>query len=435
MKVVLSLLAVLFSAGFLFGAGLTSVEIDGNTFTNITKVYPSANGRIIILFDGGGTSAAADKLPADFLASWLSADTLAGAKASQTATAEANLDRAIRTGRFREVAGVVYDTRRGPSGFVTFQNVKVIQVLDDGAIIDTVPQDVYTDIPIFVRHLPPVGDTDFLSFIVRPDGTYSYVNKNGDDRTIRAYDYGKICARDDIPETVLNGKKAFEETTLTHAPQKDVYATLPDSDDLVKSGSGFFVSKDGYLVTNHHVVKGARRIQVKTVAGAFPATVVRVDTVNDLALLKVAGDFQPLALATNDVQLGDAVFTIGFPDVGLQGTQPKYTTGAISSLSGIRDDPTEYQISVQVQPGNSGGPLVNQAGNVAGVIVARLDDFAALRSMGSLPQNVNFAVKGGLLHDFLAAGHEVNLNQFGPAIAPGATVATVQKSVALVLVY
>ena len=101
MKVVLSLLAVLFSAGFLFGAGLTSVEIDGNTFTNITKVYPSANGRIIILFDGGGTSAAADKLPADFLASWLSADTLAGAKASQTATAEANLDRAIRTGRFR----------------------------------------------------------------------------------------------------------------------------------------------------------------------------------------------------------------------------------------------------------------------------------------------------------------------------------------------
>ena len=203
----------------------------------------------------------------------------------------------------------------------------------------------------------------------------------------------------------------------------------------MKSGSGFFVSKDGYLVTNHHVVKGARRIQVKTVAGAFPATVVRVDTVNDLALLKVAGDFQPLALATNDVQLGDAVFTIGIPDVGLQGTQPKYTTGAISSLSGIRDDPTEYQISVQVQPGNSGGPLVNQAGNVAGVIVARLDDFAALRSMGSLPQNVNFAVKGGLLHDFLAAGHEVNLNQFGPAIAPGATVATVQKSVALVLVY
>jgi S1-C subfamily serine protease len=436
MKAMLSAIIAMFVTSAAFGAGLTSVVIDGNSYSNITKVYSSAGGRIIILYPGGGTSATADKVPADFLSSWMDSSALAGAKASSVATEQQSLDRAIRAGNFRDVDGVVYDLRKPQSGWVTFLNVKVLQVVDAGAgaIIDTVPDDAYSVLPIYIKNLPSVSDTDFISVKVLPDGTYSYINKNGDDRTIHAYDYGKICDRDDIPETVLSGQKPFDDQALGDAPQKDVVASLPDSGDLTASGSGFFVAS-GYLVTNHHVVKNARNVKVQTADGKiYPATVVRIDVTNDLALLSITGSYQALSISTADVQLGDSVFTIGFPDVQLQGTQPKYTAGTISGLSGLRDDPKDYQISVPVQPGNSGGPLVDKAGNVVGVIVARLDDFAALRSMGSLPQNVNYAVKGSLLRDFLTAGGEVDLTQPASAI-PGSIVPSVQKSVALVLVY
>ena len=102
------------------------------------------------------------------------------------------------------------------------------------------------------------------------------------------------------------------------------------------------------------------------------------------------------------LNLDQAVFTIGFPDIKLQGTEPKYTDGKISSSSGIQDDPNQFQISVPVQPGNSGGPLVDFSGEVRGVIVARLNEIAALRSTGTLPQNVNYAIKSSVLRQFLS---------------------------------
>ena len=425
------MLFALFTVRLAFGAGIPSVEIDGNTYSNISKVYVSG-ARIIIIYPGGGTSSTADKLPADFVSSWLNSSAVASAKAGQNAA----LDRAIAAGAFREVQGTVYDTRKAGAGFAAFNNVKLIQVLasDSAALIDPNPGDVYSRTVFYVKHLPPVGDTEFLTFTALPDGTYTYENKAGNERTVRAYDYGRIVSREDIPVAVLNGQVAFASLPLAGVQRKDVIATLPDSTNLVASGSGFFVSADGYLITNHHVVKGARRLQIQIGGATYPASVVRVDRTNDLALVKVSGSFNPLPISPSNVALGDQVFTIGFPDVELEGTQPKYTAGTISSLAGIRDDPTQYQISVPVQPGNSGGPLVDLAGAVRGVIVARLDDFAALRAVGSLPQNVNYAVKGSLLRQFLAAGHEVNPSQ--PSLGPaGAAVATVQKSVALVLVY
>jgi S1-C subfamily serine protease len=433
MKVALSILLTAFAAGAALGAGQSSVEIDGISYSNITRVAPGPGGRIIIDFgENGAKSAMADKFPADFLASWLSSNTLASAQASRTAADQAAVDRAVAAGMFREVAGVVYDTRRAP-GWVVLRNVKVFQIFDEGALVDETPAagDYLT---VFVKHLAGVGDNNYVSFTALPTGTYTYENKVGDDRTVRAFDCGLPVARRDIPAKVLSGEVAFADALVSGVPDRDVVAALPDSKNLEASGSGFFVSSNGCLVTNHHVVKGARRVMVKAGELTLPATVVRVDVTNDLALVKVTGLFRPLRVSTNEVQLGDPVFTIGFPDIDLQGTQPKYTAGTISSLSGIRDDPTEYQISVQVQPGNSGGPLVDKAGKVAGVIVARLNDFAALRSMGSLPQNVNYAVKGGLLRDFLAAGGEVDLSQ-SDAVASDDTVATVQRSVALVLVY
>jgi S1-C subfamily serine protease len=432
MKAWLSLVFTVALASVAYSDGISHVEINGNSFSNISRVYAIAGGKIIIAFDGGGTSATVDQLPADFLASWKI--NAAGAKAAAAQSAQNELDRAITTGCFREIDGIVYDIRKPQPGWVRFNKVKVVQVLDDAAIVDSTPGDYNNIVGIYVRHLSPaVGDTDYITFTAMQAGSHSYINKNGDDRTIRAYDLGRVCSRSEIPEDVLSGKKASAEVVQAGNPTVDVVATLPESDDLDATGSGFFISNDGYLITNYHVVKNARRLKVKTDGQIYPATVIRTSETNDLALLKVEGQFKALGIATNNAELGESVFTIGFPDIKLQGTEPKYTDGRISSNSGLRDDPTEYQISVPVQPGNSGGPLVDTSGNVKGVIVAMLNGFAALRSVGSLPQNVNYAIKGNVLRDFLGQSPEIKLA--APDGKAGSAVANVRQAVAIVLVY
>ncbi|MGD1089243.1 MAG: serine protease [Verrucomicrobiota bacterium] len=175
-------------------------------------------------------------------------------------------------------------------------------------------------------------------------------------------------------------------------------------------------------------------VKVKNSDGVYPAEIVHVDEDHDIALLKVPGQFKPLPVSNGDVELGEAVFTIGFPDIDLQGIAPKYTDGKISSLAGIKDDPKEYQISVPVQPGNSGGPLVDMNGNVVGIVSAKLNSSAALRLSGDLPQNVNYAVKGKCLNDFLGQFPELKLNLI-KSTASDSVVQSAQQSVAIVLAY
>ncbi|MFA6561029.1 MAG: tetratricopeptide repeat-containing serine protease family protein [Verrucomicrobiia bacterium] len=160
------------------------------------------------------------------------------------------------------------------------------------------------------------------------------------------------------------------------------------------SGSGFFVTEDGFFVTNFHVVRDATRIIIRTDAGNLPAQLVTADKVNDLALLKTDGTFKPLPLSSSrDTKLGDTVFTVGFPNIHMQGTAPKLTDGKISSIVGLEDDPRFFQVNVAIQPGNSGGALVNERGNVIGIITLRMTESIAYQRTGALPQNVNFAVK------------------------------------------
>lgn len=103
-----------------------------------------------------------------------------------------------------------------------------------------------------------------------------------------------------------------------------------------------------------------------------------------MAVVKIKGKFNPLPLVdSRTVKLGQKVFTLGFPKVNIQGEEPKFTEGSVSGLYGLQDDSAYFQISVPLQPGNSGGPLVNAAGQVVGIIVAKLRG----------GENVNYAVK------------------------------------------
>lgn len=171
---------------------------------------------------------------------------------------------------------------------------------------------------------------------------------------------------------------------------------------LASSGTGFIISKDGLIATNHHVVKGAQTIMI--VVGprgqTTAARVVAVDAANDVALLEadVSRSIEPLALApSDDVRRGARAMTIGFPRVAIQGAEPKVTDGIVSALSGIESDPRFFQISVPVQPGNSGGPLVGMDGRVIGIVTSQLNALAIAGAGGGVPQNVNYAIKSNYL--------------------------------------
>jgi len=183
---------------------------------------------------------------------------------------------------------------------------------------------------------------------------------------------------------------------------------VTDGGITIASGTGFFVTDDGYLISNNHVVKDAVRVCLRTSAGLIDAKVVQVDADNDLALLKAEGKFSPLPIvASGAVKLGGTVATVGFPNIEMQGFSPKLTKGEISSLNGVQDDPRYFQISVPVQPGNSGSALVDAHGNVVGIVSAKLNVAAALAVSGELPENVNYAVKSSLLLKFLESVPDV----------------------------
>ncbi len=205
------------------------------------------------------------------------------------------------------------------------------------------------------------------------------------------------------------------------------------------TGTGFFITEDGYLITNEHVAGDGASVRVLTGAGILQAKIVKVDRANDLALLKVEGKFAALPIAASrTVKLGGTVATVGFPNIGLQGFAPKLAKGEIASLSGAQDDARYFQISVPVQPGNSGGALVDERGNVVGVVSAKLNARAALSTSGALPENVNYAVKSSYLLSFLESVPEVAARLRGPESKERKfedVVRSAEQAAVLVLVY
>lgn len=201
-------------------------------------------------------------------------------------------------------------------------------------------------------------------------------------------------------------------------------------------GSGFFISSSGHFVTNFHVVKGASRVQIFLVGGGiFDAQVLRNDEANDLALLKIRKATSPLQIRTSlDVQKGERVFTLGFPNPALQGVEPKYTEGVISAFSGIRGSNNRMQITTPIQPGNSGGPLIDAEGYVVGVVVSKLNALAVLERDKYLPENVNFAVKAEYLIPFLRMVPKTERSNKKPS-SPERNIDLFERSIGMVLAY
>jgi len=164
------------------------------------------------------------------------------------------------------------------------------------------------------------------------------------------------------------------------------------------SGTGFFVAPNR-VVTNNHVVSGcAKDIQVRYPDGRpYTATISGQDPTNDLVLLQTQMENLSIATFEPEPRVGDQVATYGFPYSGVLSSSGNCTLGHVTSLSGMRDDTRFLQMSTPVQPGNSGGALVDMSGSVVGVVVAQLNAIAK-----SVPQNVNFAIQPSFVMNFLS---------------------------------
>lgn len=169
----------------------------------------------------------------------------------------------------------------------------------------------------------------------------------------------------------------------------------------VATGTGFFVSADGYVVTNDHVIADYRELYVIFEGEPLEAFVVDRDSDLDIALLKIEASADAIPVDLITPRKGEEVAVIGYPSVQLLGNEVKATFGHINSLSGPGNTPIFLQFSAATQPGNSGSPLLNNKGSVIGLVTASLNQASALEQTGTLAQNVNFALKTEFLFPIL----------------------------------
>ena len=173
--------------------------------------------------------------------------------------------------------------------------------------------------------------------------------------------------------------------------QKIKATTRIPADPAIFGGTGFALTADGYIVTNYHVVKDADSIYIQNTDGdSYKASTVSTFPDYDIAILKITdSSFNglkqlPYTFKKSASELGEDVFTYGFPK-----DDPVYSKGYLSSKSGHSGDTTEYQVDISVNPGSSGGPLLDSKGNVIGVI----------KGKSSRTEGASYAIKSGYLLD------------------------------------
>ncbi len=280
-------------------------------------------------------------------------------------------------------------------------HLRILRVVGQGALVTGYARHHALPPHFLVDRIEDVADGEIWQGTVYPLGL-TQIQQGNQSVTLRVF----TASKEQAAMGELNAKLGLDQE---EAHQRKEAST----------GTGWFYGT-GHIVTCYHVVEDRQNIWIVSEAlGKIPVRMVLKDERHDLAVLEPVGRVSAppgLPLARALPSLGERVFTIGFPHMGILGKEPRFTDGSVSSLAGMKDDPRTLQMSVPVQSGNSGGALINERGEVVGVVASKLHAANIFRWTGDLPQNVNFAVKVQYLENLLALlpKSEAKMNSLSP---------------------
>jgi S1-C subfamily serine protease len=246
----------------------------------------------------------------------------------------------------------------------------------------------------------PFASDDNYSYAV-----YAFYPQNGTiDVTVYTSGlFSKKTKYDDFPSKFMDmscDNPELEKETIAEKPKKKKKPKIsPDDNKIVaaSSGTGFYVSNTGHIISNHHVVEGCNTVKLTFKGKEVTADVLAVDKMNDLAILKA--DLTPskvYAVATEDASLLEDIIIAGYPLGKKVSAAIKTSKGSITALAGYGDNYSEFQTDAALNQGNSGGPIMDQKGNVVGVAVANYGKQSGVESF-------NFGIKSSTLKTFASA--------------------------------
>lgn len=185
----------------------------------------------------------------------------------------------------------------------------------------------------------------------------------------------------------------------------------PEKPAIGAQGTGFLFSNNGHILTCAHVIGDAKEATIWLDGIRYETEVIAFDETLDLAILKTRSPVKgivPISFKNSSkYRMGEDIFTIGYPISNLLGNNARLSKGLISSPTGLKDDPNQIQISAEIQPGNSGGPILDDDGIVIGVVQQTLNPWKmAQQTGGALPQNINFGIKANIVLDFIKSNDE-----------------------------
>ena len=269
-------------------------------------------------------------------------------------------------------------------------------------------------------------DDKFLYAQNNPDSA----NQNNCDKDPALCTIVQLCSK---ASYYINGEKAWkpdynskkyvieaEKNGVTCGVKSEIAKSTTEEILPAASGSGFFITKNGHVITNEHVIEGCEQVKVHYDGSVHESVILSSDKFNDLALIKI--NYNPevvFSLATDSPYLGQDIIAAGYPLVSDLGNTLKVTSGIVSALSAI-DDTSKFQMDVPVQPGNSGGPIFDINGNILGVVVAR--------STHEETQLVNFGIKAATVRNLIDANNiklqppniePINKRKFSEAMTKG----------------
>jgi S1-C subfamily serine protease len=278
----------------------------------------------------------------------------------------------------------------------------ITDVLEIGfiAIFDVVKRGAVFDQTTLARSSDPetvtTGETDYILWLLGLSPTqwqWYLSSKTSSEKVPVNFDMAlQGAARNNSfnQAIIAAAKQLGPATTEKNQPERS-----GDSESSSRYGTGFFINDGGFAISNAHVVEGCSEVTASQAGGtSLSVTVIASDSRNDLTLLKVAerpaahGKFR----SAPAVRQGEQVVIYGYPLAGALASTGNLSSGIVTALAGLADDTTTLQISAPVQPGNSGGPVIDESGLIVGVVQSKLDVIRVAVATGDIAQNVNFAI-------------------------------------------